>query len=95
MLGRPVMMDPLFMNVCAGSWLICSVHIDRTMHVSSTMPPMCGNKSQTSWPDSPNCLKPCVGPKQVSFCPWSWAICCPLVNDSGIGLPLMSASFGL
>jgi hypothetical protein len=40
MLGRPVMIDPLFMNVWAGSWLICSVHIDRTIHVSSMMLPM-------------------------------------------------------
>ena len=95
MLGRPVMIEPVFMNVCAGSWLICSVHIERTMQISSAMLPMCGNSSQISCPDLPNCLKPCCGPKQVSFWPCSWAICWPLVNDSGIGLPCISASFGL
>ena len=31
MLGRPVMIEPVFMNVWAGSWLICSVHIERMM----------------------------------------------------------------
>ena len=95
MLGRPVMIEPVFMNVCAGSWLICSVHIERTMQMSSATLPMCGNSSQISCPDLPNFLKPCCGPKQISFWPCSCAICCPLVNDSGIGLPCISASFGL
>src|SRR5947209_8726315 len=34
MLGRPVMIEPVFITVCAGSWLICSVNIDRTMQTS-------------------------------------------------------------
>ena len=37
----------------------------------------------------------CCGPKQLSFCPWSWASCWPLVRLSGIGLPCIAASFGL
>src|SRR5436190_3300448 len=36
-LGRPVWIDPLFMNVCAGSWLICSVHIDRSEEHTSEL----------------------------------------------------------
>ena len=35
MLGRPEMLVPVFMNVWAGSWLIASVCIERTMHRSS------------------------------------------------------------
>jgi len=31
MLGRPERAVPQFMNVCAGSWLICSVTMLRTI----------------------------------------------------------------
>jgi hypothetical protein len=48
------MIDPVFIRVCAGSWLICSVHMERTMQTSSATLPMCGNSSQISWPDLPN-----------------------------------------
>ena len=65
------------------------------MQVSSMMPPISGNSSQIICPDWPKRLNACVGPKQVSRCPWSWAICCPFVNDSGIGVPSSSASLGL
>ena len=35
MLGRPEMVVPVFMKVCAGSWLIASVCIERMMQMSS------------------------------------------------------------
>ena len=37
MLGRPEIVEPVFMNVWAGSWLICSVFIERTMQMSSAI----------------------------------------------------------
>ena len=45
MLGRPVMMEPVFIKVCAGSWLICSVHMERTMQMSSATLPMTSHLS--------------------------------------------------
>ena len=42
MLGRPGMIEPVFMNVWAGSWLICSVTIEFTMAMSSAQVAMCG-----------------------------------------------------
>ena len=42
MLGRPEMVVPVFMNVCAGSWLIASVTIDRMTQISSATPPISG-----------------------------------------------------
>ncbi len=35
--GRPAIIEPVFMNVWAGSWLIASVCIERTMHISSAI----------------------------------------------------------
>ena len=95
MLGRPARIDPVFMKVCAGSWLICSVHIERITHTSSATLPMCGNRSQISSPLLPNLRKPRCGPKQISGLPCNCAICCPLVKLSGIPWPCNSASFGL
>ena len=37
MLGRPEIDVPVFMKVWAGSWLICSVCIERTMQMSSAI----------------------------------------------------------
>ena len=95
MLGRPLMIDPVFMKACAGSWLICSVVIDRTMQILSAIPAMCGNRSEISWPDWPCLWNPQVGPRAVSVMFCNWASCCPLVNDSGNGLPWSSLSLGL
>ena len=36
--GRPAIIEPVFMNVWAGSWLIASVCIDLMKHRSSTIP---------------------------------------------------------
>ena len=48
-----------------------------------------------SWPLLPHFLNVCCGPKQFNLAPCNWAMGWPLVNDSGIGLPFISASFGL
>ena len=95
MLGRPEMDVPVFMNVWAGSWLICSVCMERMMQMSSAILPMCGRMVLISWPDLPHFWKGNCGARQFSFWPCSWAICCPWVNDSGMGWPFNSASFGL
>jgi len=42
MLGRPLIAVPVFIMVCAGSWLIWSVTIDRTTAMSSTSFAWCG-----------------------------------------------------
>ena len=49
MLGRPLRIEPLFMNAWAGSWLICSVTIERMMLISSAIPAMCGKRFEISW----------------------------------------------
>src|SRR5262245_51537486 len=72
--GRAEMVVPVFMKVWAGSWLIASVFIERTIHSSSATEPRCGKISLISWPDSPNLLNGCCGPKQLSLAPWSWAM---------------------
>ena len=46
--GRPEMVVPVFISVCAGSWLMASVTIDRMMAMSSATLPMCGNNSLIS-----------------------------------------------
>ena len=53
MLGRPLRIDPEFMNACAGSWLICSVTIDRITQMSSAIPAIRGKREETSCPDWP------------------------------------------
>jgi hypothetical protein len=95
MLGRPEMAVPVFMNVCAGSWLIASVTIERTMQMSSEIAPMFGNSAEICCPLLPNFLNSACGAKHLSAWPWSCAMGWPLVNDSGIGLPDISASLGL
>jgi hypothetical protein len=95
MLGRPFKIEPLFMKAWAGSWLICSVTIERTMQMSSAIPPMCGKSSLISWPDLPHCLKANDGPRAISCAPCNCANCCPFVNDSGNGWPCSLASIGL
>ena len=95
MLGRPGMVEPVLKKQCAGSWLIASVVIERMNAMSSATEPMSGNSSQISAPHWPNFLKPHCGPKQFSGLPCNCASCCPAVMLSGIGLPCISASFGL
>ena len=96
MLGRPEICVPVFMKVCAGSWLICCVVIDRTMQISSAMLPMCGSALEIDWPDLPYFSKPCCGPRHFSaLFPCNCAIGWPSVIDFGIPLPFISASFGL
>jgi hypothetical protein len=44
---------PVFMNVWAGSWLICSVCIERITQMSSAISPIFGKSVDSSWPDFP------------------------------------------
>ena len=62
------MVVPVFMNVWAGSWLIASVFIERTMQMSSATDAEVRKDLADLLPDSPNFLKACCGPKQLSFC---------------------------
>ena len=43
------------MNVTPGPWLIASVYIDFTMHISSAILDVWGSKSLSHCPDSPCC----------------------------------------
>jgi hypothetical protein len=95
MLGRPLSCDPLFMNAWAGSWLICSVTIDRMIAMSSAILAACGNSDEISCPLLPYLANSTNGPRASSVWFWSWASCCPLVNDSGNGLPCRAARAGL
>ncbi len=69
MLGRPLRIDPLFMKACAGSWLICSVCIERTMAISSAISAMCGKRSEISWPDWPCLWKSTNDPRAFKTAP--------------------------
>src|SRR5262245_10755796 len=82
--GRPLIVVPVFMNVCAGSWLIASVFIERITHKSSATSAKCGKIDDSSRPDLPHFLNSCCGLRQLSFAPWSCAIGWPFVIDSGI-----------
>ena len=96
MLGRPETNAPVFMKVCAGSWLICCVTIERMTQISSAIPPICGNALEIDWPDWPKVSNGCCGPRHFRFLlPCNCAIGWPSVTDFGIGLPSISASFGL
>src|SRR3954466_2862086 len=57
--------------------------------------PRCGNSSLISVPFAPYFRNRNIGARQTSFCPWSWASCCPRVNDSGMGWPSTRARPGL
>ena len=89
------MVVPVFMSVCAGSWLMASVCSERMMAISSATSARWGKMDEISCPDLPHFLKGCCGPRQFSFAPWSWAMGWPLVIDSGIGWPFILASVGL
>ena len=95
MLGRPERAVPQFMNVWAGSWLICSVTMLRTMASLSTKPPSRGKKSLTGVPLSPFRENVVCGPRQTSFFPCNCAIGWPAVTLSGISWPSSFSSTGL
>src|SRR5205814_9762529 len=62
--GRPGIIDPVFIRVCAGSWLMASVCIDRTTQISSAhLAPSSGQRVLNSSPASPHFLKGCCGPR--------------------------------
>ena len=91
--GRPSM----------GSWLwygIGSVAEDLPGFVVLTSTGKSGQQqpiAQRQWHSGflPTLLNLYCGPRQRSSLPWSCAIGCPLVNESGIGLPVISVSLGL
>ena len=95
MLGRPGREVPVLNTVCAGSWLIWSVCIERTTQISSATEAMCGRMLDISVPLLPHFLKECWGPRTLRALPCNWAIGLPFVTDSGIALPLYSSSNGL
>ena len=51
--GRPGMIEPVFMKVWAGSWLICSVTIELMTQISSATEPMWGSWFDNIRPDFP------------------------------------------
>ena len=67
MLGRPEMVVPVFMKVWAGSWLIASVSIERTMQISSATLAEVREERQISWPDLPNFLNACCGAEALQL----------------------------
>jgi hypothetical protein len=69
--GRPLRAVPVFIIVCAGSWLIWSVIIDLTTQMSSVILAAYGRKSLTHVPFLPYCLNLVSGPWTLSVCPWS------------------------
>ena len=96
MLGRPLMIEPVFMKAWAGSWLICSVvHRaddadvvgdagdvrEEVGDLLARLPVLAGSRTN--------------GPRafRTVFC--SCASCWPLVNDSGKGWPWSSLELGL
>src|SRR5258706_2892007 len=93
--GRPLMLEPELKKAWAGSWLICSVCMERTMQSSSARDWMWGKRSEISAPDWPHFLKAQKGPRAFSTVFWSCASCCPAVKEAGKGLPSSSWSLGL
>ena len=63
------MIEPVFMKVWAGSWLICLVCIERITAISSACLAMCGKMLQISMPDLPWREKSCWAPMQLSALP--------------------------
>ena len=81
----------------AGSWLIASVCIERTMHRSSTIFAVCGRSSLTQAPDWPCCANSNCDPASgndfwMAVMPVRrW----PMRTDSGSSWPFIVASSGL
>ena len=95
MAGRPGMVVPVFMKQCAGSWLIASVVIERTMQMSSAIEPICGKSSQISVPHLPNFLKIVLRAEALELCALKLRDLLPLVSESGIGWPFSSRELRL
>ena len=58
MLGRPASWDPVWAKVIAGSWLIASVTMERTMQSLSAMAPVWVIRSPIRAPHSPRRVAP-------------------------------------
>src|SRR4051812_46219362 len=86
--GLPAIMNPVCKYVMAGTWLIASVCIDRTMAISSTIFAVCGSSSETHAPLLPYCwnLKT-DGAMGNRVCPEVMVVRrCPLRMESGRSL---------
>jgi hypothetical protein len=81
----------------AGSWLIASVYMVRTMAMSSTTVAMCGSSSLIQAPLPPCWLKEKIdGAIGKLFCPEVMPVRrWPLRTDSGRSLPRCFTSSGL
>ena len=95
--GLPAFMLPVWMKVIAGSWLIASVCIDRTIAKSSTIFAIFGSNSDTHAPFFPCCanlnFEGAIGNRL-----WPDVIVvnrCPCRIDAGRSLSNQSFIFGL
>ncbi len=96
MLGRPNWPEPVFMKSLAGAWLKREALQDFARVMSSTMPAVWGNRSDTQVPLLPCCLK--VRRVPSSEVPWLLSMKAnrlPSMKDCGIGWPFSWMSFGL
>ena len=97
MLGRPASCAPVWMKVMAGSWLIASVFIDRTMHHSSARPDMWGISSLNHAPDSP-CRANLNSDGATGNLDWPEVIVvsrCPIRIEAGRSSPRLASIAGL
>ena len=96
-MGRPGARAPVNSMVTAGSWLIESVCMLRTMARSSTIRPVCGNSSDVSTPARPCRTKPKAEPTS-GMVPWRTVLAenrsCPR-TDGGNSWPCIARNFGL
>ncbi len=85
MLGRPASCEPVCANVIAGSWLIASVTIERTMQSLSEIFAVCGIRSPINSPVAADGVAPnWDGAIGNPVCPEVIVVRrCPLRTDSG------------
>ena len=84
MAGRPAIIEPVFMNVWAGSWLMASVWSERTMHRSSAhFEASSGQITLIDWPDWPHFWNGCCGAKTRSLAPLKLGDLLPLRDRLG------------
>src|SRR6185437_2457829 len=95
--GLPATCWPVWKNVMAGSWLIASVHVLRTIAISSAMRAVYGSRSEIQAPLRPYCLKSKTeGAIGNLVCPLVIVVNrCPLRIDGGKSWSNISRSFGL
>ena len=97
MLGRPGNWEPVCMKVTPGPWLIASVYIEFTMHISSATLAVLGRSSLIHCPLCPCCLNSKGEPTRgrLAWFPDIPVRRCPLRTESGSSLPVSSFNLGL